>query len=315
MGDFRSGFVTIIGRPNAGKSTLLNNLVGEKVAIVTHKAQTTRHRIQGIVNVKPRKNRPAAQIVFVDTPGIHKPDSQLGRRMMQEVYDALESRDLVLLIVDASAKFGTGDQFALDLVKRAAAPTVLLLNKIDLVEKSKLLPLIDSYRQLHEFQEVIPISARKGSGTEELLDAVAKHLPRGPKYFAGNEITDQPLRVLAAEIIREKILMHLGEEVPYAAAVVVEKYEDQPKLVRISAAIYVERDGQKAIVIGKGGAMLKKIGSSARFELEKLTGTKIFLELFVKVAADWRSSKRFVEELDWRKQMEGLGQKSGAEGD
>ena len=315
MGDFRSGFVTIVGRPNAGKSTLLNKLVGEKVAIVTHKPQTTRHRIQGIVNAKPRKNRPAAQIVFVDTPGVHKPDSQLGKRMMQEVYDALQSRDLILLIVDASAKFGTGDQFALDLVKRAAAPTVLLLNKIDLVEKSKLLPLIDSYRQLHNFEEVIPISERKGSGTEELLDAVAKHLPRGPKYFAGDEITDQPLRVLAAEIIREKVLMHLGEEVPYASAVMIEKYEDQPKLVRISAAIYVERDGQKAIVIGKGGAMLKKIGSSARFELEKLTGTKVFLELFVKVAADWRSSKRFVEELDWRKQMEGLGQKSGTEED
>ena len=315
MGDFRSGFVTIVGRPNAGKSTLLNKLVGEKVAIVTHKPQTTRHRIQGIVNAKPRKNRPAAQIVFVDTPGIHKPDSQLGKRMMQEVYDALQNRDLILLIVDASAKFGTGDQFALDLVKRAAAPTVLLLNKIDLVEKSKLLPLIDSYRQLHTFEEVIPISARKGSGTEELLDAVAKHLPRGPKYFAGDEITDQPLRMLAAEIIREKVLMHLGEEVPYASAVMIEKYEDQPKLVRISAAIYVERDGQKAIVIGKGGGMLKKIGSSARFELEKLTGTKVFLELFVKVAADWRSSKRFVEELDWRKQMEDLGQKSGTEED
>jgi GTP-binding protein Era len=313
MGDFRSGFVTIVGRPNAGKSTLLNKLVGEKVAIVTHKPQTTRHRIQGIVNVRPRKDRPAAQIVFVDTPGIHKPDSQLGKRMMQEVYDALDSRDVILLIVDASAKFGTGDEFALDLVKRAEAPTILLLNKIDLVEKSKLLPLIDSYRQLHSFDEVIPVSARKGSGTEELLDAVAKRLPRGPKYFGGDAITDQPLRVLAAEIIREKILMHLGEEVPYAAAVLVERYEDSAKLVRISAAIYVEREGQKAIVIGKGGTMLKKIGSSARFELEKLTGTKVFLELFVKVAADWRSSKRFVDELDWRKQLEGLGQVSETE--
>jgi len=313
MGDFRSGFVTIVGRPNAGKSTLLNKLVGEKVAIVTHKPQTTRHRIQGIVNVKPRKDRPAAQIVFVDTPGIHKPDSQLGKRMMQEVYDALDSRDVILLIVDASAKFGTGDEFALDLVKRAEAPTILLLNKIDLVEKSKLLPLIDSYRQLHSFDEVIPVSARKGSGTEELLDAVAKRLPRGPKYFAGDAITDQPLRVLAAEIIREKVLMHLGEEVPYASAVIVERYEESAKLVRISAAIYVEREGQKAIVIGKSGAMLKKIGSSARFELEKLTGTKVFLELFVKVAVDWRSSKRFVEELDWRKQLEGLGRVSETE--
>jgi GTPase len=315
MGDFRSGFVTIVGRPNAGKSTLLNKLVGEKVAIVTHKPQTTRHRIQGIVNVKPRKDRPAAQIVFVDTPGIHKPDSQLGKRMMQEVHDALESRNVILLIVDASAKFGTGDQFALDLVKRAKAPAILLLNKIDLVEKSRLLPLIDSYRQLHDFAEVIPISARKGSGTEELLDAVSQRLPRGPKYFAGDEITDQPMRVLAAEIIREKVLMHVAEEVPYAAAVVVERYEEQRTLTRISAAIFVEREGQKAIVIGKGGAMLKKIGSSARFEIEKLTGTKVFLELFVKVAADWRSSKRFVEDLDWRRQLEDLGEKRGpAEG-
>lgn len=307
MGDFRSGFVTILGRPNAGKSTLLNALVGEKVAIVTHKPQTTRHRIQGVVNVKPRKGRPAAQIIFVDTPGIHKPDSQLGKRMMQEVHDALESRDLVLLIVDASAKFGTGDEFALDLVKKTQAPSILLLNKVDLVEKGKLLPLIENYAKLHTFEEVIPISARKRDGFDALLDAVAKRLPHGPKYFGADEITDQPMRVLAGEIIREKVLMHVGEEVPYAAAVVVEKYEELAKLTRISAAIFVEREGQKAILIGKRGEMLKKIGSTARYELEKLIGTKIFLELFIKVVADWRSSKRVVDDLDWRRQMEGLG--------
>lgn len=306
MGDFRSGFVTIVGRPNAGKSTLLNALVGQKVAIVTHKPQTTRHRIQGVVNVKPRKGRPSAQIIFVDTPGIHKPDSHLGKRMMQEVYDALDSRALVLLIVDASAKFGHGDQFALDLAKNTRAPVLLLLNKIDLVEKGKLLPLIAGYAQLHDFDEVIPISARKGDGFEGLLDAVAKRLPRGPKYFGKDEITDQPMRVLASEIIREKVLMHVGDEVPYASAVVIEKYEELPKLTRISAAIFCERTSQKAILIGKNGAMLKKIGSTARYELEKLTGTKVYLELFIKVVADWRDSKRAVEDLDWRKQIENL---------
>jgi GTP-binding protein Era len=313
MGDFRSGFVTILGRPNAGKSTLLNGLVGEKVAIVTHKPQTTRHRIQGVVNVKPTKDRPAAQIVFVDTPGIHKPDSQLGKRMMQEVYDALDSRDLILLIVDASTKFGTGDEFALELVKKSNAPAILLLNKIDVVEKDKLLPLIESYSKLHSFEEVIPISARKKDGFEALLTAVAKRLPRGPKYFSSDEITDQPMRVLAGEIVREKVLLHSGQEVPHASAVVTEKYEELPKLTRISAAVYVEREGQKAILIGKRGEMLKKIGSAARYEIERLTGTKVFLEIFIKVVPDWRSSKRVVDELDWRKQLEDLGHRQSEE--
>jgi GTP-binding protein Era len=313
MGDFRSGFVTIVGRPNAGKSTLLNALVGEKVAIVTHKPQTTRHRIQGVVNVKPGKERPAAQIVFVDTPGIHKPDSQLGKRMMQEVYDALDSRDLILLIVDASAQFGPGDQFALDLIKKSSAPAILLLNKIDMVEKGKLLPLIESYTKLHDFEEVIPISARKEDGLDALLTEVAKRLPRGPKYFSSDAITDQPMRVLAGEIVREKVLLHSGQEVPHASAVVVEKYEELPKLTRISAAVYVEREGQKAILIGKRGEMLKKIGSAARYEIEKLTGTKVFLEIFIKVVPNWRGSKRVVEELDWRKQLEDLGHRNANE--
>lgn len=306
MGDFRSGFVTILGRPNAGKSTLLNALVGEKVAIVTRKPQTTRHRIQGIVNLKPGKGRPAAQVVFLDTPGIHKPESQLGKRMMQEVFDALNARDLVVLIVDATAKFGAGDAFALSLVKRTGAAVILLLNKIDRLDKSKLLPLIEHYRTLHDFAEVIPISAIKQQGLDALLSAVAVRLPRGPKYFPKDHITDQPLRVLAGEIIREKVLLHTGEEVPHASAVVVEKFEESKALTRISAAIYVEREGQKAIVIGKGGAMLKKIGSSARFEIEKLTGTKVFLELFVKIVEGWRHSKRMVEELDWRRQIQAL---------
>src|SRR3954468_20304966 len=303
---FRFGFVSIIGRPNAGKSTLLNALVGEKVAIVTHKPQTTRNRIQGYVNVKARKNRPAGQIIFIDTPGVHKPESQLSRRMMQEVHDALEGRDLILLLIDATQKFGTGDQFVLDLVKRSGGPVFLLLNKVDLLHKERLLPLIAEYSKLHDFAEIIPISAQTGHGLDVLLDKVIARLPQGPKYFPADQITDQPERFLTAEIIREKVLNATGQEVPYATAVVVERFEEGPKLTKISAAIFCEREGQKAILIGKGGEMLKKIGTSARLELEKRLGTKVFLELFVKIVADWRSSKRFIDDLDWRKQLENL---------
>jgi GTP-binding protein Era len=306
MAAFRSGFVSIIGRPNSGKSTLLNALVGEKVAIVTHKPQTTRNRIQGIVNVKAQKGRPAGQIVFIDTPGVHKPESQLSKRMMQEVYEALEGRDLVLLIVDATQKFGTGDQFTLDLVKRAGGPVFLLLNKVDLLPKDILLPLIDEWRKRHDFAEIIPISARKRDGLNILISKVIEQLPQGPRYYSTEEFTDQPERFIAAEIIREKILVATGEEVPYATAVIIDGYDEEPKLTRISATIYCERQGQKAILIGRQGSMLKKIGSDARRELERLTGTKVFLELFVKVAPAWRSSARFVEELDWRKQLEKL---------
>jgi GTP-binding protein Era len=307
MASFRSGFVSIIGRPNAGKSTLLNALVGEKLAIVTHKAQTTRNRIQGFVNVKPRKNRPAGQIIFIDTPGVHKPESQLSRRMMQEVYDALEGRDLLLLIVDATKKFGTGDEFVLDLIKKAGGKVFLLLNKVDLVHKDKLLPMIAEYSKLHKFDEIIPISARKKDGFDLLLDKVVSALPEGPRYFAADQITDVPERFLVSEIIREKILVAAAEEVPYATAVVIEQYEEGKKLTRISATIICERAGQKAILIGKGGEMLKSIGTKARMDIERLVGTKVFLELFVKVVPDWRSSKRFIEDLDWRRQLENLG--------
>jgi GTPase len=311
MGSFRSGFVSIIGRANAGKSTLLNALVGEKIAIVTPKPQTTRNRIQGVVNVKAAKGRSAGQIVFIDTPGVHKPESQLSKRMMQEVYDALEGRDLLLLLVDATQKFGTGDEFVLEMVKRVGGPVFLLLNKIDLIPKDKLLPLIAEWSARHGFAEIIPISARKKDGLETLVTKVVNVLPQGPKYFAPDEITDQPMRFGAAEIIREKLLMAAGEEVPYASAVIVERYEEEPKLTRISAVIYCERNGQKAILIGKQGAMLKKIGTNARVELERAIGTKVFLELFVKVVPEWRRSKQFVDELDWRKQLEGLSERHG----
>ncbi|MFL6438725.1 MAG: GTPase Era [Terriglobales bacterium] len=300
---FRSGFVSIIGRPNAGKSTLLNALVGEKVAIVTHKPQTTRHRIQGFVNVKGGHGRPPGQIVFIDTPGVHKPDSPLGTRMMREVNSALEERDLVLLIVDAAQPFGKGDQFVLELLKHVSSPVILLLNKIDSVEKPKLLEIIDRYSKLRDFAEIIPISATKRKGLEELVDQVIKRLPDGPRYFDKDQITDQSERAMVAEMIRERVLIETGQEVPYASAVKIERFEAGEKLTRIAAAIYCEREGQKAILIGKGGAMLKRIGTSARRQIERLVGTKVFLELFVKVRENWRNSEAALDELDWRKQI------------
>jgi GTP-binding protein Era len=306
---FRSGFVSIIGRPNAGKSTLLNALVGEKIAIVTEKPQTTRTRIQGMVNVKAQKGRPGGQIVFVDTPGVHKPDSRLNRKMMQEIHAALESRDIILLIVDATEKFGSGDQFVLDLVKRAGGTVFLLLNKIDRLEKEKLLPLMAHYGQLHEFQKIIPISATRKQGLNVLLDKIIRALPAERPYFPEDQFTDQPERFIAAEIIREKVLLKTGKELPYATAVVVEKYEELPRLTRIAAAIYCERDGQKAILIGKGGQKLKDIGTAARHDIEALLGTKLYLELFVKVKPGWRESQAFVEELDWRNQLAALAER------
>ncbi len=303
---FRSGFVSIVGRPNAGKSTLLNALVGQKVAIVTHKPQTTRHRIQGIVNLEARKGRPAGQAVFIDTPGVHRPESSLNRKMMREVQEALESRDLVLLIVDASQSMGAGDRFTLDLVKKVGGPVFLLLNKIDLIEKGRLLPLIDRYSKLYSFQEIIPISAAKGDGLDLLLDKVAHVLPEGPRYFPKDQVTDQPERFLVAELVREQVLLATQQELPYATTVRVEQFEESPRLTRIAAAIYCEREGQKGILIGRGGAMLKRIGSNARREIERVLGGKVFLELFVKVQPGWRDSREFVEGLDWRRQLEDL---------
>jgi GTPase len=310
---FRSGFVSIIGRPNAGKSTLLNALVGEKLAIVTRKPQTTRNRIQGIVNVERKGKRPAGQVVLVDTPGVHKPINSLNRRMMKEVYDALEGCDLLLLIIDAQAKFGTGDQFVLDIAKKTGQPVFLLLNKIDAVEKQKLLPLIEQYRALHDFADVIPISALKREGLETLLDAVVKALPEGPRYFPKDQITDQPERFLVAELIREQVLLATEQEVPYATTVLIDQYEEGAKLTRIAATIYCERDGQKAILIGKQGANLKKIGTAARLQIQALLNTKVFLELFVKVRAGWRDSRDFVQETDWRTQLERMSTTERAE--
>ena len=302
---FRSGFVCILGRPNAGKSTLLNALVGEKLAIISPKPQTTRNRIQGVVHVPKRKGKDGGQIVLIDTPGVHKPDSSLGRKMMVEVREALEGCDLVLVIVDVSHKLDLRDQFALDLVKQSKAKAFLILNKIDRIsEKSKLLPLIEEYRRLYDFAEVFPISALKRKGLDELLKAVLAALPAGPAYFPEDEITDQPARFMAAEIIREQVLLNTSEEIPYATTVIVESFEEGKRLTRIAATIYCERQGQKGILVGKGGQMLKKIGTSARIQMERMLGTKVFLELYVKAEPGWRDSRRFVEELDWRRQLE-----------
>jgi GTP-binding protein Era len=226
----------------------------------------------------------------------------MGSRMMREVNAALEERDLVLLIVDVNQPFGKGDQFVLELLENVSAPVILLLNKIDTIEKQKLLEIIERYSKLREFVEIIPISATKQQGLEKLVDVVIKRLPEGPRYFEKDQITDQPERVLVSEIIRERILVETGQEVPYATAVKIERFEEGDRLTRIAAAIYCEREGQKAILIGKGGAMLKKIGTSARRQIERLVGTKVFLELFVKVRENWRNSEAALDELDWRKQ-------------
>jgi GTPase len=302
---FRSGFVCILGRPNAGKSTLLNALVGEKLAIISPKPQTTRNRIQGVVHVPKSKGKDGAQIVLVDTPGVHKPDSSLGRKMMVEVREALEGCDLVLVIMDVAHKFDPRDQFALDLLRGPKTKAFLLLNKVDRIrEKSTLLPLIEQYRKLYDFSEVIPISALKRKGLDTLLDKVISALPAGPAYFPEDQITDQPARFMAAEIVREQVLLNTSEEIPYATTVIVENFEEGARLARVAATIYCEREGQKGILVGKGGKMLKKIGTSARLQIERMLGIKVFLELYVKAEPGWRDSRRFVEELDWRRQLE-----------
>jgi GTP-binding protein Era len=368
----KSGFVAILGRPNAGKSTLLNALTGEKVAIVSAKPQTTRNRIAGVVEVPVRKGvHPAAQIVFVDTPGVHKPGSHLDRRMLQEVYDALETRDLVLVLMDATRRvqleeaaekpahdarndlesqvpkcegpgapsltaahapktsaipkhertnWSSEDEFLFGLIRKLDCPVFLVLTKIDLVAKDQLLPMIDTLTRHFGFAQVIPVSARKRDGLDLLVRRIVEALPVGERFYPKDQYTDQPQRFMVAELIRESILVETGEEVPYASAVVIERFEEpapfvprkkgavpaRTPLTRIAAAIYCERDGQKAILIGKGGAKLKEIGTGARRQIESLLGTRVYLELHVIVEPNWRESKSFVESLDWRNQLERL---------
>jgi GTP-binding protein Era len=295
---FRSGYVALIGRPNAGKSTLLNRLVGEKIAAVSNKPQTTRHRIQGVIT------REEGQIVLVDTPGVHKPGYLLNRRMMAAVHDALEGVDLVCLIRDASVSTGNGDRFVLDLVQKAEKPALLLLNKTDkLADKSKLLPLMEWYGSEYDWRSVVPLSALKGDMVEVLLAEMVRSLPEGEPIFADDELTDQPLRQLVAETVREKILQTTGEELPYVTAVVTEKYEEvRADFTRIYCAIYVERPSQKRIIIGKGAERLKEIGTKARHDIEQLIGHRCHLELFVKVEADWRDKEHLLDDMGIQKE-------------
>jgi GTP-binding protein Era len=294
-----------VGRPNAGKSTLVNRLVGQKVAIVTSKPQTTRNRIQGIVT---REN---AQVVLIDTPGLHDAKTALNKQMMREVAAALEGIDVLLLMADASATQPHVDSLLLDKSKRFAGRTILVLNKVDKVPKQKLLPLLDVFGKAQEFAAIVPISALKGDGCDALMDEVMKLLPEGEPYFPEDQVTDQPERFLASEIVREKAIALTYHEVPHALAVTVDKWEEAPKLLRIQMTLTVERASQKKILIGRNGDMMKKIGTQARKELEEILGSKIYLGLFVKVAENWRENPMAVRELDWHAQMEALGENEG----
>ena len=291
--NFRSGYVALIGRPNAGKSTLLNFLVGEKIAAVSNKPQTTRHKIQGIVTSED------GQIVFIDTPGVHKPGYLLNRRMMSAVHDAILSVDVVVLLRDASVSTGNGDKFVLELIKESGKPAVLVLNKIDKIkDKKNLLPLIQYYAGEYDFAEIVPISALKGEAIDNLLKQIVKHLPENEAIFAEDEMTDQSMRTLVSEMVREKILQTTGDEIPYVTAVVTEKYDEtEADVTRIHCAIYVERSSQKGIIIGKGGIKLKKIGTEARVDIENLLGKKVFLQLFVKVVEDWRNRPQDLDDI------------------
>ncbi|HXG91257.1 MAG TPA: GTPase Era [Blastocatellia bacterium] len=291
--DFKkSGVVALIGRPNAGKSTLLNKLIGEKIAIVSDKPQTTRTRISGVLT------RPEGQIVFLDTPGIHKPGYKLNRRMMAIVTDALSTVDLILLMIDATEPMGAGDRFVLEMLKKVETRAFLIPNKVDAMrDKSKLLPLIDAYTKEREFAEVIPISALTGDGVETLVRKTFEYLPEGPPLYPEDEMTDQPERVIVAELVREKILQTTGEEIPYVTAVFTEAWEEAESITRISCVIFVERASHRAIIIGRGGQRLKEIGTAARRDIERLLGRRVFLSLFVKVREHWRDDERILDEL------------------
>lgn len=293
MSSTHSGYVALIGRPNAGKSTLLNRLVGQKIAAVSDKPQTTRFKIQGIIT------KPEGQIVLVDTPGVHQPGYELNRRMMAAVQDALMGVDLVCLIRDASVSTGNGDRFVLDLVKRSEKPALLLLNKIDKLEdKSALLPLMEWYRKEYEWREIVPISALKNEMTDVLIESCLRQLPEGEPIFAEDELTDQTLRVLVSEIVREKVLHVTGDEIPYVTAVVTERYEEvREDFARIHCVIVVEKNSQKKIIIGHGASRLKEIGIKARREIEELLGHRCHLELFVKVEEDWRNRVQLLDEF------------------
>ncbi|HEX2443497.1 MAG TPA: GTPase Era [Vicinamibacterales bacterium] len=288
----KSGFVSLVGRPNAGKSTLLNALVGAKVAIVSDKPQTTRNRITGVKNVPG-----VGQIVFVDTPGIHRPLHRMNVRMVDSAIDTIREVDVLAFVVDASAKPGKGDRFVLDVVKKARIPVVLVLNKIDLVAKPRLLPLIESYRRELDFKAIVPVSALSGDGVDVLEQALIANLPEGESLYPDDYLTDQPERVIAAEIVREKLLAHTRDELPFTTAVVVDRFEEGLKILKLFVTILVEQESHKPIVLGRRGEMIKRIGTEARQELERMFETKVFLDLHVKVKADWRDNERVLDDL------------------
>ncbi|HEX9724947.1 MAG TPA: GTPase Era [Vicinamibacteria bacterium] len=286
-----SGFVSVVGRPNVGKSTLINRVVGQKVAIVTPKPQTTRNRILAVANTR------RAQIVFFDTPGIHKPQNQLNRLMVDSAVSSLSRVDLVVLMVDITHPSSGGDRHVLELVREVRVPVFLIINKMDRVPKEKALPLIEEYRKLHGFAEIVPISALTGDNVPRLVELLEDYLPEAPPLFPADMLTDLPERFFAAEIIREKILLYVREEVPHATAVQIDSWKDEAKLTRIEASILVERDSQKGILVGSKGSMLKKIGTAARRELERFLNTHVYLGLHVKVRERWRENRRLLAEL------------------
>ncbi len=290
---YRSGFVALVGRPNVGKSTLLNRILGEKVAIISDKPQTTRTRILGV------KHLPGAQMVFLDTPGIHKPKFELNKRMVDVALHVLDEVDLAFFMVEAMEPPGSGDRFVLERLKERDMPVFLVVNKVDLVKKLRLLPLLDEYSRMHAFAEIVPVSARTGDGVDRLLELALARMPEGPAYFSEDVVTDQPMRVLAAEIIREKLLQKTRDELPFAVAVFIDSFKEEGRLARISATIYVEKDSQKTIVIGKHGEILKAVGTHARIDMENLFGMKVFLELWVKVKEAWRQDERMLVELGY----------------
>ncbi|WP_035214590.1 GTPase Era [Desulfitobacterium hafniense] len=291
--DFRSGFVTVVGRPNAGKSTLLNQLLGQKILIMSDKPQTTRNKIHCILTEE------RGQVVFLDTPGIHKPKHKLGEFMVDSALESLREVDLILYMVDTTAEFGAGEEYILENLKHVKTPCILLLNKIDLIEKDKLLKLIKDYSALKDFLAILPISAKTGENKDELMKLIFKEMPQGPMYYPEDEVTDQPERFIMAELVREKVLQLTRDEVPHSIAVVVESVEEKKTLIKVRALIVVERDSQKGIIIGHGGSLLKEIGRLARQDIETLLGSKVFLELFVKVEKDWRNRGRSLREFGY----------------
>ena len=294
--DFKSGFVTLIGRPNVGKSTLMNYLIGQKIAITSNKPQTTRNRIQTVLTTEE------GQIVFVDTPGIHKAKNKLGEYMVNVAERTLNEVDVVLWLVEPTTFIGAGEKHIAEQLKKVSTPVILVINKIDSVKKEEILPAIAAYKDIYDFAEIVPVSARNGNNTEELLKMVMKYLPYGPQFYDEDTVTDQPERQIVAEIIREKALHSLNEEIPHGIAVAIDQMKMRNKVMHIDATIICERDSHKGIIIGKQGNMLKKIGSTARFEIERMLECKVNLKLWVKVKKDWRDSEFLMKNFGYREE-------------